>query len=887
MNRTRRTRNLILVCTLMLFGATGASAGTGGIRKSANAVPNEYIVVFRKDIPKGEVRGLSRRLAGEHGSVARKIWTEALKGFYARMSENEAEKLSRHPAVAFVEENASLSFAATMQTNVDPALCALPGAQNCATTTDNRLWHLDRIDQNSAVPSNTFSYCSTGSGVRIYIVDTGVHGDHSEFLKADGSSRVEIGYNATVDLITPIEVTDPWPANNPCGGWNAPAVGPMWSAEYDKEKDQLNRGHGTGVASLAAGKKNGIAKEATIVPVKVARCDGAKARYRQPDHDYVVGDVVFSGNGGAGTNSSPHSYWRAVTSGRSANVAAISWSGAFGSTRMDGPVLQWERYLQATESTYYTVQMLVEGLNWILTDPDRTAKSVVSLSTSKSLQDTEDADAMALATHSLLDNGIPVIAAATNEDGNACFRGPTAFSRGNPNGYADKVITVGGTMLVNDPERTGYLSSQPTVDGRWTCADPNNCTSGSNGGPCVTLFAPAHEITVAGNYGATSYRGRMVDVPGSTPIAVSNSGTSWSAPLVAGVVAGYLQSGTMTVDAIYDRLIADSEPLLSETNRHPFDGTTEITGTPNLILRAGSVHVTAQPQSTPAATTGSTVLSATSNPSTGVTYQWYQVNPNFDLTNKRGAASSTVMTGETSATLTIATPPNSSTGYWVRVTGCGAADSDIAVVVPAPGAPSNLVATASGTSVSLLWAAGSGAEKYQIERKVAGQGWTTAGTVDANVLAFDDTPSATGGMVIYRVRSAKGVSYLPANNLSLSAPSNNDIANVNSHTYENLVVAPAFTTFKAQMLIELRQAANALATAAGISTMPFTTPETQLSSLQGLPIQNEYLTDLMTKINSVRTNSLIGMAAATWSNTPDSNEIITRTFVEQLRAALQ
>lgn len=118
-------------------------------------------------------------------------------------------------------------------------------------------------------------------------------------------------------------------------------------------------------------------------------------------------------------------------------------------------------------------------------------------------------------------------------------------------------------------------------------------------------------------------------------------------------------------------------------------------------------------------------------------------------------------------------------------------------------------------------------------------------------------------------------------------PSNADIANVNSHTYENLAVAPSFINFKAQMLIELRQAANSLATAAGIATMPFTSTETELSLLRGLTIQNEYLTDLMTRINSVRTNSLVGLPAVNWVNEPGNNEVIVRSFVEELRNALQ
>lgn len=879
MNRSRRMRTLILASTLTLLGATGAFAGNGGIRKSAKAVPNEYIVVLRKDIPAGQVNGLAHRLAKGQGAVPERIWTLALKGFFVRMTEKEAQKISADPAVEFVEENAQTFLAAsTMTTNVDPATCALPGAQNC-TQTDNRLWHLDRIDQDSPVPSKTFSYCATGNGVTVYVLDSGVHANHSEFLKSDGTSRVLPGFNAS---------GDPWPADNPCGGWNEPAVGPMLALETVYEEGQINAGHGTGTAALAAGKKIGLAKDATIVPVKIYRCDRFKPRYRKRDHDYAVGDLVFDVTS-TSSNGQVNKHWIAITAGRSADAEAVFWS-ASGGTKTDGTVV-WQEFTRPTTATISTVQMMITGLELILDDtpPEKSiiTTSVFSGTNETGIFDSGSGTSLQQAIHNVLAAGIPVIASANNQDRSACLTAPALFSRNNPNSsHADDVITVGGTMLLNDPESVTYDDSQPVRDARWSCADPDDplCKSGSNGGPCVTLFAPAHQLTVASNYHATSYRARVMNL--STGL-VSNSGTSWSAPIVAGVVAGYLEPGALTIQQIHDRLIADSRPDLDTESLNPVDdfGAT-VTGTPNLLLRAASVHVTAHPQSTPASATGSTVLSSTAT-GTGLTYQWFKVNSEFDLTKKRGAADSTPIAGATSSTFTVTPTPSTSTGYWVRVTGCGAADSDIAVVVPRPGAPSNLVATASGTSVSLSWSAGSGAEKYQIERKVAGQAWTTAGTVDASVLTFVDTPSATGGMVIYRVLSAKGVSYLPANNLALSSPSNNDIANVNSHTYENLAVAPAFTTFKAQMLIELRQAANALATAAGISTMPFTSTETQLSSLQGLTIQNEYLTDLMTKINSVRTNSLIGISAATWSNQPDNNEIITRTFVEQLRNALQ
>ncbi|KIM73984.1 hypothetical protein PILCRDRAFT_14798 [Piloderma croceum F 1598] len=78
---------------------------------------------------------------------------------------------------------------------------------------------------------------SAGLGVRIYVMDYGVMGTHTEFQEG-GKSRVERG----VDLEDPIK----------------------GRGDIDTEN------HGTGIASVAAGRRLGIAKKATIIPVKLA-----------------------------------------------------------------------------------------------------------------------------------------------------------------------------------------------------------------------------------------------------------------------------------------------------------------------------------------------------------------------------------------------------------------------------------------------------------------------------------------------------------------------------------------------------------------------------------------------------------------------------------------
>lgn len=93
-------------------------------------------------------------------------------------------------------------------------------------------WGLDRID---GVADGKYSYLSGGLGVRIYIVDTGVQASSPEF-----ESRVVDGFDA-----------------------------------FQENRDQIDcNGHGTHVAGIVAGKYFGVAKQSTIVPIRVLDCNG-------------------------------------------------------------------------------------------------------------------------------------------------------------------------------------------------------------------------------------------------------------------------------------------------------------------------------------------------------------------------------------------------------------------------------------------------------------------------------------------------------------------------------------------------------------------------------------------------------------------------------------
>lgn len=191
--------------------------------------------------------------------------------------------------------------AATQKTNINPAACN-PTTTDCPTVADDRLWHLDRLDQNLADPTNEYRYCTDGTGVRVYVVDTGVNKFHQEFAPG---TRVEAGFNASGDNM---------PADDPCMGFALPPVGPQDVDEKTLFFHEVNdAGHGTAVASALGGTRVGVAKMVTIVPVKVARCDGYSARFRISNHNYQANETMFRV---PATGGNPEAYYRALNAGK-------------------------------------------------------------------------------------------------------------------------------------------------------------------------------------------------------------------------------------------------------------------------------------------------------------------------------------------------------------------------------------------------------------------------------------------------------------------------------------------------------------------------------------------------------------------------------------------
>lgn len=116
---------------------------------------------------------------------------------------------------------------------------------------------------------------------------------------------------------------------------------------------------------------------------------------------------------------------------------------------------------------------------------------------------------------------------------------------------------------------------RPNTDGtmrdqRWDCQD-GYCARGvvdpgSNYGACVNIWAPAWQVNLAHFQTTTSYRPQDTTNPLNSGATASN-GTSFSAPLVAGLVARILQKNpTMPAASVINELLVYSSTTGADAN---------------------------------------------------------------------------------------------------------------------------------------------------------------------------------------------------------------------------------------------------------------------------------------------------------------------------------
>jgi subtilisin family serine protease len=120
---------------------------------SGQGVAGSYIVVLNEGAD-------PRSVAAVAGVSPRHVYTAVLNGFAATLNAGQLTALRHNPNVDYVEQDQIGGVRAT---------------QSPVT------WGLDRIDQRNLPLSNSYTYTSTGTGVRAYVIDSGIQANHPQF----------------------------------------------------------------------------------------------------------------------------------------------------------------------------------------------------------------------------------------------------------------------------------------------------------------------------------------------------------------------------------------------------------------------------------------------------------------------------------------------------------------------------------------------------------------------------------------------------------------------------------------------------------------------------------------------------------------------------------
>ena len=164
-SKMRRLLLTVIVGLILSAGTAHVAQGPqtpGKVRRQrGERIPGQYVVVLRDEPTPAGVSALADELLQQHRGLRRHIYTHALKGFSATMLEADAERLSADPRVAYVEED-GVSYATSIQSPVSN-------------------WRLDGNSRRPLPRDTAYTYLADGTGVTVYVVDSGVRVTHVGF----------------------------------------------------------------------------------------------------------------------------------------------------------------------------------------------------------------------------------------------------------------------------------------------------------------------------------------------------------------------------------------------------------------------------------------------------------------------------------------------------------------------------------------------------------------------------------------------------------------------------------------------------------------------------------------------------------------------------------
>jgi subtilisin family serine protease len=218
----RRAAALFATATFAVAACTDRSAQVAGPERALApqlavgtvSPPDRYVVVFRHDL--GAPDSLTDRLIQQHGGTVHFRYHYALKGFAATLPPQALQGIRNNPNVVRLEPDGVVH---AIGTELNPPS-----------------WGLDRIDQHPLPLDQSYTSENQGTRVHVYILDTGIRFTHQEY-----AGRVQAG----PDYV-------------------------------DNDNDPSDcQGHGTHVAGTVGGSTVGVAKNVTLVAVRVLDCSGS------------------------------------------------------------------------------------------------------------------------------------------------------------------------------------------------------------------------------------------------------------------------------------------------------------------------------------------------------------------------------------------------------------------------------------------------------------------------------------------------------------------------------------------------------------------------------------------------------------------------------------
>ena len=153
----------------------------------------------------------------DRGMAVQTVLTDVFPGEVADLTGAQVKALRLNPRVRTIE----IDTPVTTETTQSPVT-----------------WGLDRIDQRNLPLSSSYSHDTLATGVKAYVVDSGILASHTDF-----GARVTSGTNA-------------------------------YSGVNDGRGTSDCDGHGTHVSGTIGGTTYGVAKGVTLVPVRVLDCTG-------------------------------------------------------------------------------------------------------------------------------------------------------------------------------------------------------------------------------------------------------------------------------------------------------------------------------------------------------------------------------------------------------------------------------------------------------------------------------------------------------------------------------------------------------------------------------------------------------------------------------------